>query len=398
VTTFEVRALDQDQVRLANTVFRGALHMGPAPDDAWAAAAGTYEPERTLGAFEGTTLIGTTQSFGSDLTVPGGATIPVAAVTRVGVRADRTRRGVLTALMRAQLEELGEAGAVLHASEPVIYGRFGYGVTSRQQTVTVHAGARLRPDVPWDDRVRLIDFDEARTVLPEVYRRITTRTGMLSRSDAWWRFTLSGLSTGEKHWVVAVHTGPDGDDGFVVYQPISQQSFQNPDLGAVLDVPELQAGAPLAANSLWRFLTTIDLVAELRLWSRPIDEPLSRMVTDPRRVRSTVADEIWLRLTDVPAALAARTYGNADPVAVEVVDPLLPNNSDTYLVGDGVSRTGRAADVRMDVDTLAMIYLGATAPSVLAGIGRIQAADPAALHRLDHLFRTDSPPWCGTFF
>jgi hypothetical protein len=50
-------------------------------------------------------LVGTAMSFAVSTSVPGGAVLPAAAVSCVGVRADRTRRGVLTALIRAQLDD-----------------------------------------------------------------------------------------------------------------------------------------------------------------------------------------------------------------------------------------------------------------------------------------------------
>ena len=58
----------------------------------------------------------------------------MAGVTAVGVRPTHRRRGLLTRLMRAQLEALrdgGEAIAGLWASEARIYGRFGYGLATR---------------------------------------------------------------------------------------------------------------------------------------------------------------------------------------------------------------------------------------------------------------------------
>jgi predicted acetyltransferase len=52
----------------------------------------------------------------------------------------------------------------------------------------------------------------------------------------------------------------------------------------------------------------------------------------------------------------------------------------------------------MDVETLAMIYLGEWRPSKLAEIGRLTAHDPTALASADHLFATDRPSWCGSLF
>src|ERR687897_103043 len=87
------------------------------------------EPERTLVLRDRGRIVAGASVFSRRLTIPGGET-PVAAVTLVGVRATHRRRGLLTSLMRRQLEDVRdrEAVAALWASEPAIYGRFGYGM------------------------------------------------------------------------------------------------------------------------------------------------------------------------------------------------------------------------------------------------------------------------------
>src|SRR3954452_19054407 len=88
------------------------------------------EPERSLAWFDGGRIVATTGAYTRELTVPG-AVIPCAAVTAVAVVPTHRRRGLLTALMRRQLEDLRErvdAVAILWASEASIYGRFGYAI------------------------------------------------------------------------------------------------------------------------------------------------------------------------------------------------------------------------------------------------------------------------------
>jgi predicted acetyltransferase len=97
--------------------------------------------------------------------------------------------------------------------------------------------------------------------------------------------------------------------------------------------------------------------------------------------------------------LAAREYGSAAPVVVEVDDPLLPANGGTYRIGpDGAKRTEEPAALRLDVTTLAMIYLGTWRPSALAGAGRIEVREPGALADADVLFGTRVASWSGTHF
>jgi len=403
VTDLGIRLVEQDEYRAASNLFRQALHHGPMPDDQWEYSARSYEAGRLFGAVRGDTLVGVATSYGSRLTVPGGRALPMAAVTRVGVRADHTRRGVLTALMRHQLHDCrdrGEPFATLRASEAVIYGRFGYGVATRGRTLAVSPERAVpHPDAPTGGTVRLLDRDEIGKVLPPLYERIgAPRPGMMTRPAGWWEAVLHRpLGTGE-NLVAAVHSGADGDDGFVLYQPKRKDGAE--DFRAVLEVLDLHAATVEASAALWRFLTRVDLVCRIEAWLRPLDEPVEWLFTDLRAVRTRkVEDETWLRLVDVPVALTAREYGDADPVVIEVHDTVLPDNAGRYRIcADGVERTDAPADLELDVATLASVYLGDVPPSLLAAVGRVVVHDAAAPARADRLFGSTVVPWCGTFF
>src|SRR5882757_1878716 len=87
---------------------------------------------RMHAAFEDEVIIGGAGAFSFDFAVPGGS-LPCAGISVVGVFPTHRRRGVLRAMMDAQLldvHERGEPIAALWASEETIYGRFGYGLAS----------------------------------------------------------------------------------------------------------------------------------------------------------------------------------------------------------------------------------------------------------------------------
>jgi predicted acetyltransferase len=400
---FEFRAVADGELRVANEVFREALHDEPLTDERWATARRIYQPGRTFGAFAGDTMIGSVASISADLTVPGGAILPMAAVTAVGVRTDHRRRGALTGMIRAQLAETARAGEVfagLHASEPTIYGRFGYGLATRVNTMRVRSRrARMRPEVPTAGTVRLLTRDEAMTLLPEAYPRLRpARAGMMGRSPNWW---VLGYENRMAHgyFRAAAHFDQDGVlDGCLGYRPLPM-SQSDPRADASIQVLDFVGASQAVENDLWRFLLGIDLVEEVIVHIRPLDDPLEAMLTDFYAVRGEPDDELWLRVVDVPAALAARTYEPADPVVVEVVDPLLPNNSGRYLISPhGTERTAAPAGLTLGVEALGMVYLGTWRPSALAAIGRLTAHDPDAVAAADRLFATDRPAWCGSAF
>ena len=200
-----------------------------------------------------------------------------------------------------------------------------------------------------------------------------------------------------EHLVAAVHTGPDGDDGFVIAVPGSDdRGFAD----RSLRVTDLHAVGADATAGLWRFLLGLDLIGRVEGSMRPLDEPLELLLADPRDCRTTgTIDETWLRILDVPAALAARSWGAGPPVRLAVHDRLRPQNDGVYRIGGGVAEVvAGPPELECDVAGLAMAYLGDRAPSQLAATGWWRVHEPAAVERADALFATGTVPWCGTFF
>ena len=138
--TTEIRVLDsEDDLLFAANVFRTAMvGFPPLSNLQPGQITKMLEPGRTIGAFVGGQLVGTADATTSGLTLPGGAIVGHAAVTRIGVLPSFTRKGIATDLIRHQLHDIaarGEVVATLRASEATIYGRYGYGVASSSHTV-----------------------------------------------------------------------------------------------------------------------------------------------------------------------------------------------------------------------------------------------------------------------
>src|SRR5262249_47336730 len=155
-----------------------------------------WEPERSIVATEDGQLVGHTGTFSHRMTVPG-AVVPMAGVTLVGVRATHRRRGILRDLMRAQLTEIHEAGveplAGLTASEPVIYGRFGYGLASDHQEIVVPKASReMRLVAGVDDvRIRHVDIRESLATCAGLRNRLAAeRPGMFQHDERWQEYVI----------------------------------------------------------------------------------------------------------------------------------------------------------------------------------------------------------------
>src|SRR5881409_115532 len=141
--------------------------------------------DRMHAAWSDGTIVGGAAAFTFNMTVRGGD-VPTAGVSVVGVYPTHRRRGVLRALMRAQLDDAHERDeplAALWASEESIYGRFGYGLASFCGEITLarEHTAFAQPFEP-KGTLRLIDPEEARERIPPVYERIRPEwPGMFSR-------------------------------------------------------------------------------------------------------------------------------------------------------------------------------------------------------------------------
>jgi predicted acetyltransferase len=355
-------------------------------------------------AFDNGRPVATAAAFRFELTIPGGQ-LPTGGVTWVGVLPSHRRRGVMTELMRRQLDDFhqrGEPLAALWASEAAIYGRFGYGTAAPAYALKGKtAGFRLRGDPEPVGTVRLIEREEAREAFPAIYERVRpTIPGMLTRTlDSWDVFRLADeefMRNGAGPKFYALYEQDGRAEGYATYRIKSNWEQGIPQ--SELRVIEATATAPLATRELWRFLFGVDLVSTVSAWLFDPGSPLFLAVVDPRRLEPRLSDGLWLRLVDVEAALRARSYGESEPVVLEVTDAFCPWNAGRYRVGGGAERTDDPADLRLDVADLASAYLGAFTFERLADALRVEELRPGALARASLLFGTPRPPFCPEVF
>jgi predicted acetyltransferase len=357
------------------------------------------EPERSLAWFDDGRIVATTAAFTRTITVPG-ATTGCAAVTAVAVVPTHRRRGLLTEMMRRQLDDLrerGESVAALWASEGVIYGRFGYGVgTTQAHLLARRPAARLATRPPAGEPLRAGPAGEHVDAMRAVHDRVRpTRPGMLDRPGAWWQERLHDpeADRGGAQPLRAVVC----DDGYALYAVRPGYDDDGP-AGEVV-VRELVATTTAARAQLWSFLLDQDLTRKIRWEQAPADEPLWLMLADTRALRRTVADALWVRLVDVPAALAARTYASEPDVVLEVSDAFCSWNEGRYrLTSEGCEPTGAEPDLALDVATLASAYLGGITLRALAEAGRVHERRAGALARASAAFAGAVAPWCPDMF
>jgi predicted acetyltransferase len=359
--------------------------------------------ERTHVAVDDGSVVGGAGAYLFDLTVPGGAGVPTAGVMAVGVLPTHRRRGILTELMRRQLDETRERGeplALLYASEGAIYRRYGYGVASVSGDIALpKANASFHDAGDPVGTARLVSQDEALDLFPRVYDRAQAETpGMFTRTRDWWevrRFWNPPWAKGE---LVHVLVEIDGEpEAYAFYR--MQFDAEHMVSKTVLQVSEAIGATPRGTTEIWRFLFNVDWVGTIRASWIPFDHPLFLLLTEPRRMAYQAVEALWIRLVDVGAALSARGYAADVSLVLDVRDSFCPWNEGGWrLEGGSAARTEDEPELRLGVDALGSVYLGGFTFAELAWAGRVEELQDGAIERADALFRTDRQPWCPEIF
>jgi predicted acetyltransferase len=170
-----------------------------------------------------------------------------------------------------------------------------------------------------------------------------------------------------------------------------------------LTVDETIAFDDAVATALARFLLDHDLATQVVFRHCPPEHSLRWQLADLRAAQvSDETDWLWVRLLDVPRALAARGWESDGELVLDVDDPF-PGERGRYLltVRDGKGAcvaTDREPDLSLDVSDLGSVYLGGVTPGTLVRAGQIRAQHPDAAALADALFRTARAPHCLHWF
>jgi predicted acetyltransferase len=421
---YPIRPIGEDELDSFMTVDEHAFYGSPPSESDRRILLDRFEFDRSLAAFDEGTPVGITMCFSFQLSVPGQEVLPAAGVTFVAVLPTHRRRGVLNSLMRRQLADVrdrGEPLAVLWASESVIYGRYGYGRASWYLSFTLRRGegalsrtalAGLAGTGAGEAglRLRLAEPEAALPELAKVYDAVLpTRPGFFARNDAWWRRVIHDPPD-DRHGASPLRCllaeDASGPRGYALYSGVDNWTEFLPE--NVLTVRELMAADHAASAALSADLLSRDLTSEFRIGRRPVDDPLLFQLADPRRTRPHLSDALWVRIVDVPRALAGRRYAIPVDVVLQVRDEMLPANAGRWRLtttaeapGGGLAAScvpaDSAADVALDVTELGAAYLGGTRLGALAGAGLVEG-QPGAVRQLSAALTWDPAPWCPLVF
>ena len=397
---YELRAIEPTEVRTFVDAFSEAFHLDleEAELPLWEAR---LEPERSRVAVLDGGFVATSGLLSLDMAVPG-AVVPMAGVTAVGVHPVHRRHGLLDRMMRSLLEDVRERGreavSALWASEAGIYGRWGFGSATRLAEATIRSPeAQLRR--PVTGRPRSGPPSALGPELRAVYDALPRRAGMLERGDGGWAEALLDLErdrqgAGKLRALVC-------EGGFATYAIRKQESGGRSD--DVIELRELHAATPEAAGILWDHLLRLSLSRSIHWWGAAEDMELAHMLLDQRAISMSVEDALYVRLVDLPRALAERTYRAPVDVVLEVADDVCPWNAGRWrLAADPAGATCEPAtapaDLVLGALELGAAYLGGTALATLGAAGRVEETTPGALAAASHAFLGERPPWAFELF
>jgi predicted acetyltransferase len=398
----QVRRITADE--LEPFILASELASSDVPDrDEIARERSIAEPDRNFAAFAGPDIVGTAGAFTMPITIPGGELV-TGYLTLVGVLPTHRRRGIAAELMRAVLDDARERGellSVLYASEGGIYGRYGYGLGTIGLTFRIEtARSAFVRGYASSGQIRLVERERATKEILAVHEATRLELPGMVHLDERRLAYVVGHEHGadkERPTFFALREGPSGVDGYVIYKVAHDWSENTPN--SALHVRDLVAANPGAYADLWRFVLDVDLVTYVEASNRPSDEPLLYLLREPRRLRARMSDNLWVRLVNIPGALAARRYAAAGRVVLEVADRFCAWNGGRYVLeaaedgGGGLEPTSKAAEIACTASDLGATYLGGTTFRQLHRAGRVDERAKGALARADAMFGWDPAPW-----
>jgi predicted acetyltransferase len=335
----------------------------------------------------------------------GGGRLPMMGLAMVAVSPARRRRGLARRLVAAGLREARERGDALSALYPfriTFYEGLGYGLAGVADQFMV-APSQL-PDAPERQRVELVDGDDGRAAVREVYERwAPTQNGQLARGDGNWRRVWDQASA------AAVYRAPGGDaEGYAVLR----YRADLPPADRFLEVEERAWLTPAARRGLHAWLGSLgDQWSRIAYRAHP-DEGFAEIVREPRLATGGAGWGLWfpsatrmagpmLRLLDVGTAWRARAVAPdaALTLGLEVTDDDLPENAggwrlrleDGRVQAERSEAAGVDVTLRLSVRTLARIFAGALTPSAAVEHGHAEADRTDRLGELDAALRTVRP-------
>jgi predicted acetyltransferase len=342
----------------------------------------------------------------------GGAELPVMGMATVTIAPTHRRRGLAGELVASGLRaarERGDAASALYPFRASFYRKAGYGLAGE-----VHQ-YRVAPEsiASGGDRTRveMAETPAALAELRDLYRRwAVTQTGQMTRSERVWEHLLASPD----HTAALVRDASGAPSGYALVT--YRVDLPIPD--RFLEVDEIAWLDTAARDGLLAWLGSLgDQWHQILIRALP-EQRLDDFIQEPRLpVGSAPGWGLWFpsatvlrgpmfRLLDLPAAFDLRSVVPGAPVtvALDVQDTVFPENQGGWQLRleEGHAKLERAGNdsaaeiaIRLDIEALARLYIGALTPSAALRSGRLIVE--RGVDRLPELDRALALPRPWTF-
>ena len=327
------------------------------------------------------TLVGCHSSQGYEMRVPGGGTVSTSGLTWVGVHSAHRRRGILTDMIDDHFTRAlarGEVVSTLFAAETAIYQRFGYGLACPNYRMSAGRALALR-EVPDSDDLRIdlenADAEKHGPIIRELLARSTRPGTHATVSDV----LIQDLFLDPELWRdgaerlrFACVRDANGPRAFATF--VRKGSWEGGEPSGEMTIWTWLALDAAAERRLFSVITDLDLLSKVKARNIALDAPLVMLLEDVRGAHLMLQDNLWVRILDLPKALAARSFAADADVTIEVFDKQLEANNGLWrlrIAGGTAHATKEISasvmpDVSISMQDLSAAYLGGVTFNALA--------------------------------
>jgi predicted acetyltransferase len=341
-----------------------------------------------------------------------GAAIPVMGLATVTIAPTHRRRGIAADLVASGLDAArrrGELASALYPFRASFYRKLGYGMAG--EVAQFHAPPSAFPASEERSRVEMADTTAAHAELRELYRRWgVTQTGQMARSERVWEHLLATPDRAAA--IYRAESGAAEGYALVTYRT------DLPPAERFLEVEEIAWLDPAARRGLLAWLGSLgDQWRQVVIRALPAQR-LEEALEEPRLPpggepgwglwypSATLLRGPMFRLLDLQGAWEVRGIAteSALTLALDVQDPQLNANAGEWIVrleggrafaGRVGERAGADLTLRLDIETLSRLFIGAISPSAAARAGLAVVFNGA--DRLAELDRALAIPQPWTF-
>jgi predicted acetyltransferase len=296
----------------------------------------------------------------------------------------------------------GEVVSTLYAAETAIYQRFGYGSACQSFTLSSGRNPEMR-EVAGSDDLRLVlenaDVERHASAVRAVLARVTRPGAHATVDDPLMRDMFIDPELwreGAERLRIAIVHDDAGPAAFAIFT--RKLAWTNGEPDSEFSMWTWAAATAAAERRLLSVVLDLDLVAKIKMRNIAADSPLVTLLKDVRGAHFTMRDNIWVRVLDVPKALAARGYAEEADVTVSISDAQLPANAGVWrlrIAGGAAEATkvedNETADVTIPIQELGAAYLGGVTFATLARAGLV-TGDADAIASLSRAFAGDELP------